>query len=100
MFARIYRPAKSAMQSGRANTRHWVLEFEQGVVRPEVLMGWQSVADSTGHHRLVFETRDQAVAFARKNAIPHQMLEPNDPKPIPKAYGDNFSFRRKEPWSH
>ncbi len=47
-----------------------------------------------------FDTKEQAIAFARAHAIPHQVAEPPEPKRFPKAYGDNFAFRRREPWSH
>ncbi|MGE3250283.1 MAG: ETC complex I subunit [Hyphomonadaceae bacterium] len=101
MLARIYRPAKNAMQSGRAGTHEWVLEFEPTAPQaPEPLMGWTSSADTNGQVRLTFATRDEAIAFARAKNIPHQVIEPREPKRIPKAYGDNFSYRRKEPWSH
>ena len=100
MLARIYQPARAATQSGLANTRTWIHEFEQGAVSPEALMGWQAVADASGHHRLEFESREQAIDFARRNGIPHQVIEPQVSKRIPKAYADNFGYRRKEPWSH
>ena len=100
MLARIYRPAKTAMQSGRAKTHEWVLEFERGAVEPEALMGWQSTADTDSQVRLTFETREHAIDFARRNAIPHQVIEPREPRRILRAYSDNFAFRRREPWSH
>jgi hypothetical protein len=100
MFARIYRPAKTAMQSGRAKAQSWVLEFERGLVAPEALMGWQSTSDTASQVRLVFGSREEAIAFARRNGIPHQVTEPREPRRIPRAYADNFSFRRREPWSH
>jgi hypothetical protein len=100
MLARIYRPAKTAMQSGRAKSQDWVLEFEQGAVEPEALMGWSSTADTSGQVRLHFATRDEAIAFARRAGIPHQVTEPREPTRIIRAYSDNFAFRRREPWSH
>ena len=100
MLARIYRPAKTAMQSGRAKAKEWVLEFERGAVAPESLMGWQSTEDTASQVRLAFDTREEAIDFARRNAIPHQVLEPREPRRIVRAYSDNFSFRRREPWSH
>lgn len=100
MLARIYRPAKTAMQSGRAKATEWVLEFERGAVAPEALMGWQSTSDTDSQVRLTFATRDEAIAFARRNDIPHQVAEPREPKRVIRAYSDNFSFRRREPWSH
>lgn len=100
MLARIYRPAKSAMQSGRANTREWVLEFERGAVAPEALMGWPSTSDTGSQVRLSFATRDEAIEFARRNRLPHQVVEPREARRVIRAYSDNFAFRRREPWSH
>ena len=101
MLARIYRPAKTAMQSGQAGAKQWVLEFETtSPLAPESLMGWASSADPDGQVRLYFESRDQAIAFARRHGLPHEAYEPAEPKRVLKAYGDNFAFRRKEPWSH
>jgi len=100
MLARIYRPAKTAMQSGRANTQEWVLEFERGAIAPEALMGWPSTSDTESQVRLTFATREEAIAFARRNDIPHQVTEPREPRRVLRAYSDNFSFRRREPWSH
>ena len=101
MLAKIYQPSKSAMQSGLAATRRWVLEFEPGAApSADALMGWTSSADTSGQVRLVFETRDEAVAFARRHALPHQVIEPQTRKRIIKAYGDNFAYTRREPWSH
>jgi hypothetical protein len=101
MLAKIYRPAKTAMQSGNAGAKQWVLEFEgASALAPESLMGWTSSADPDGQVRLYFDTREQAIAFARRNGLPHQAFEPAEPKRVIKAYGDNFAYRRKEPWSH
>ena len=100
-LAKIYRPAKTAMQSGKAGAKRWVLEFELNArLQTESLMGWTSSADTNGQVRLSFDTKEQAIAFARENSIPHQVSEPLEPKRIPRAYGDNFAYRRKEPWSH
>jgi hypothetical protein len=101
MLAKIHRPAKNAMQSGKANTQYWVLEFEpkaSGGLDP--LMGWNSSVDPNGQVRIAFETKEQAIDFARTHNIPHQVTEPAETKRIVKAYGDNFAYRRKEPWSH
>ena len=39
--ARIYKPAKTAMQSGTAKTNDWVLDYEPSEPRQvEPLMGW------------------------------------------------------------
>lgn len=101
MLARIYRPSKTAMQSGSAKSKEWVLEFEPEAARTiEPLMGWTSSTDMNGQIRLTFESRDAAIAYAQGLGIPHQVTEPREPKRILKSYSDNFAFRRKEPWSH
>jgi hypothetical protein len=101
MLAKIYRPAKTAMQSGKAASKKWRLEFASNIAPPsEALMGWLSSADPSGQVRLSFETKEEAIAFARAQNIPHQVAEPEETKRIIKAYGDNFAFRRREPWSH
>ncbi len=101
MLARIYRPARNAMQSGKANTKDWVLEFEPASARvPDPLMGWTSSTDMDGQIRLAFESRDEAVAYAQRHGIPFQLSEPKEQRRIIKAYADNFSTDRKEPWTH
>lgn len=101
MLAKIYRPAKTAMQSGKAGAKRWVLEFGPGQsLAPDLLMGWTSTTDTNGQVRIFFETKDEAIDFARRKQIPHQVVEPREPKRVLRAYGDNFAFRRKEPWSH
>lgn len=101
MLAKIYRPAKNAMQSGKATTKRWRLEFESdSAPSADPLMGWTSSADPSGQVKLHFETKEQAIAFARAHNIPHQVTEPPESKRIPKAYGDNFAYTRREPWSH
>jgi hypothetical protein len=101
MLARIYRPAKNAMQSGQAASRRWRLEFAPAdAPRPDALMGWISAADPNQQVRLSFDTREEAIAFARKHAIPHQVVEPPEARRVIKAYSDNFAFKRREPWSH
>lgn len=101
MLARIYRPAKNAMQSGKAKTRDWVLEFEPASARrPDPLMGWTQSSDMNGQIRLTFESRDEAVAYAQRHEIAFQLFEPKTPKRIIKAYADNFAANRKQPWTH
>ena len=101
MLARIYRPVKTAMQSGKAQARKWRLEFAASAApRTEALMGWTSAPDASGQVRLSFDTKEAAIAFARAHAIPHQVSDAPETKRLPRAYGDNFAFRRREPWSH
>ena len=101
MRARIYKPAKNAMQSGRARTKLWLLEYEPESPRtPDPLMGWTSSHDMRQQLALEFDTSEEAVAYAEKHNIPYQVFEPHAPTPKPKAYSDNFRFDRKVPWSH
>ena len=74
MLARIYRPAKNAMQSGKAKTKDWVLEFEPASARrSDPLMGWTLTNDMNGQIRLSFETSDEAVAYAQAHGIAFQI---------------------------
>jgi hypothetical protein len=101
MLARIYRPAKTAMQSGKAKTKDWVLEFEPASARrSDPLMGWTQSSDMKGQVRLTFETREEAVAYAQHNGLAFQLFEPKIPKRIIKAYADNFAAGRRQPWTH
>jgi len=101
MTARIYRPAKTAMQSGDAGTRHWVLEFEPESPREiDPLMGWTSSGDMKQQIRMKFETMEEAVAYARRHGIAFELFEPQPRKRTPKAYADNFRFGRHGQWTH
>src|SRR5690606_15802814 len=99
--ARIYKPAKNAMQSGRARTRRWILEFEPRSARGvEPLMGWTSSADTNAQVTLCFDTQEEAIAYAEKHGIEYQFYEPKKQPVLLKAYADNFKFGRSEPWTH
>ena len=101
MLARIYRPTKTAMQSGKANTRDWRLEFEPAVARSiDPLMGWTSSGDTKQQITLRFETREDAIAYCEREGIPFRLQEPSPTPMILKAYADNFATHRKEPWTH
>ena len=101
MLARIFKPAKTAMQSGLARTRLWVLEFEPEIPRiAEPLMGWTSSNDMRRQIRLTFETRDEAVAYAERNGIPYRVIEPKEAKVRKIAYSDNFRSGRIGAWTH
>jgi hypothetical protein len=93
--ARIYRPGKTAMQSGRAKTWQWVLDYEQATPRlPDPLMGWTSVGDTLNQISLRFATQEEAVAYARKLGLDYVVVEPHEPRFKPKSYADNFRFDR------
>ncbi len=95
--ARIYCPDKTAMQSGRAKTNRWLLEFApNSPYYIEPLMGWTGMRDTTRQLHLRFVTKEEAVAYAEKNAIPYTVFEPKKRVVKPKAYADNFKFDKKE----
>ncbi len=99
--ARIYQPPKTAMQSGRAGTDHWVLDFEPASpLRPDPLMGWIGSADTQTQVKLHFDTREEAVEFAERNGISHEVELPPERQIKPKAYADNFRYGRREMWTH
>ena len=101
MLARIFRPAKTAMQSGKGKTHDWVLEFEPADARrQDPLMGWTQTGDTEGQVRLSFETKEEAVRYADQHGVAFQLVDPKPAKRIIKAYADNFAFGRKVPWTH
>jgi hypothetical protein len=101
MNVRIYQPAKTAMQSGLAKTRHWLLEYDQTARRElDPLMGWTSSPDTSQQVHLTFDTSEEAVAFAQANGLAYTIEEPAPRKPQPKSYADNFRFDRFLPWTH
>ncbi|MEZ5937094.1 MAG: ETC complex I subunit [Hyphomonadaceae bacterium] len=101
MHAKIYRPARNAMQSGKAKTKDWVLEFDTDAARRiEPLMGYTSSGDTSSQVRMTFETREEAIAFAQRQGLEFQVIEPREPKRVIKAYADNFSANRRRPWTH
>jgi hypothetical protein len=93
--ARIYRPTKTAMQSGRALARRWVLEYEPETPRrADPLMGWASAQDTLNEVQLRFDTRDAAVAFADRLGLDYTIIAPQDSADKPKSYADNFRYDR------
>ena len=101
MTARIYRPAKTAMQSGTAKTKEWVLDFEPQQPREiEPLMGWTSSADMRQQVMLRFDTAEEAIAYCERHGIPHEVSRPTPDKRVIKSYADNFAFNRRDPWTH
>ncbi len=101
MPARIYQIPKNAMQSGMAKTDDWVLEFEQAEPRrADPLMGWIGSADTQAQVRLVFASRDEAVAYAEREGVAYVVELPHRRVVRPKAYADNFRSGRAENWTH
>ena len=101
MTARIYRPARSAMQSGAGNTKLWLLEYEPEKPREiEPVMGWTSSADMRSQIHLCFDTAEEAVAYAQKRGIAYRVEQPKAPARGTQAYSDNFKFSRNGQWTH
>jgi len=99
--ARIYKPAKSAMQSGIARTKEWVVEHEPAIPREiDPLMGWTSSADTRAQVRLEFDTKEEAIAYAERNGLAYRLEEPNPRGLVRKTYADNFKFGRIGAWTH
>ena len=101
MPARIYKPAKSATQSGLARTKQWILVFEQDKPREiEPLMGWTSSGDTQQQVKLSFDTKEEAIAYAEREGIAYRVEEPQESKRRIMSYSDNFKFNRVGPWTH
>jgi hypothetical protein len=94
-------PAKTAMQSGTAATRSWVLEFEQSAPKAvEPLMGWTSSSDTLQQVRLRFASKEEAIAYCEHHGIAYQVFDPTPSKRRVIAYADNFAYSRRTPWTH
>ena len=101
MTARIYRPARTAMQSGTAKTKDWMLDFEPEQPRMvEPLMGWTSSGDMKQQLRLSFDTREEAIAYCERNGVAYQVFESKPGTRARISYSDNFSYTRRSPWTH
>jgi hypothetical protein len=103
MLAKIYQPARSAMQSGHAKTKTWVLEFVPAAARwIDPLMGWTASGDMNSQVTLRFPTREEAVEYAERNGIAFELFEPKRRSPVLRqnGYGDNFATTRRLAWTH
>ena len=86
MKAKIYKPAKTSMQSGLGKTRKWVFEYQKqkDLIR-EPLMGWTGSQDTNEQVRLLFDDVDQAINYAKKNNIEYEVI-PEKEKNIGVSY--------------
>jgi hypothetical protein len=101
MVARIYKPAKNAMQSGTARTKLWVLDYEPSEPREvEPLMGWTSSGDMRQQLLLRFDSKEEAIAYCEAHGIAYEIREPHAPAPRTMAYADNFAWSRRGSWTH
>ena len=101
MTARIYRPARSAMQSGQGKAKDWRLDYEPERAREiEPLMGWTSSSDMKSQIHLSFDTSEEAVAYAQSRGIAYRVEQPKDATRKTLSYSDNFKFSRQGQWTH
>lgn len=103
MKARIYKPAKTAMQSGSAASKHWVLEFDPATARSlDPLMGWTSSDDTQTQVRMTFESKEAALNYAERHGIEFTIAEPKVRRPTvrKRGYAENFAHERREAWTH
>ncbi len=91
MKAKIYKPSKTAMQSGRSKYNKWVLKFlDQKNQLKDTMMGWNGGSSTVSQIELKFSSKEEAVSYAKKNSIDYEILETSERKVINKSYADNF----------
>ncbi|WP_417248347.1 ETC complex I subunit [Celeribacter sp.] len=103
MRARIYQPARNAMQSGQAKTKNWVLDYAPSAARDiDPLMGWTSTTDTQTQVRLKFDSKEAAIEYAEEKGIDYIVQEPKKRAHNlrPGGYGDNFATNRRTVWTH
>ena len=88
--AKIYKPSRTAMQSGKRNTKKWVLKFDTLNTGINPLMGWESSKDTMSEVKLEFSTKEEALNYVKKNNIDYYVVEPEKSKIVKKSYSDNF----------
>ena len=88
--AKIYKPNKTAMQSGLGKINKWILEYEVNDPTKNPLMGWESSSDTYSELKLEFSTKDLAIEYAKKKKIDFEVIEPKKRKVVKKSYTDNF----------
>ena len=88
--AKIYKPSKTAMQSGTKKYDKWIIEYVTKKPGINPLMGWESSTDTLSELKLEFSTKELAIEFAKKNKINFEIIEPNIRKITKKSYADNF----------
>ena len=88
--AKIYKPTKSSMQSGLMKTKEWVLEYIVHNKQINPLMGWQSSSNTMSEVKMTFNSKEDAIDYAKKNKINYIVVEPNKRSIVKKSYADNF----------
>ena len=101
MTIKIYKPSKSSMQSGLGKTKQWLAEYiSEKDKTKDSLMGWNSSSDTKEQIKIFFDTKEQAIEWAKKNNYQYFIEEPKSKKIKPKNYASNFGINRKESWTH
>ena len=101
MTIKIYKPSKTAMQSGLGKTKKWLAEYISDIdSAKDSLMGWNSSLDTQSQIKIFFETKEQAIAWAKNSNYQFYVEEPKVKKIKPKSYASNFNINRKDPWTH
>ena len=89
--AKIFKPSKTAMQSGYGNSNKWIIEYIPDDPGINPLMGWESSTDTLTELKLEFSTKDKAIEYAKKNKIKFEIINHQERKIIKKSYEDNFT---------
>ncbi len=101
MTIKIYKPSKTSMQSGNAKTKLWLAEYiSEAEEIKDTLMGWNSSLDTKSQIKIFFETKEQAIKWAKNNNYQFFVEDPQTRNIKPKSYSANFDMKRKEPWTH
>jgi ETC complex I subunit conserved region len=101
MIARIYKPARTAMQSGQAKAKEWALDYEpEQAPTVEPLMGWTSSGDMRQQVHLSFDTKEEAIAYCERNGVAYQVFDSKPPARPRISYSDNFAYTRRQAWTH
>jgi NADH dehydrogenase ubiquinone Fe-S protein 4 len=101
MTARIYKPARTAMQSGSAKTKDWVLDYEpEQPPAIDPLMGWTSSGDMKQQLRLLFDSKEEAIAYCEREGVAYEVFDSPPHKRARISYADNFATARRSAWTH
>jgi len=101
MTIKIYKPSKTAMQSGLGKTKKWIAEYisDQETMKDN-LMGWNSSVDTESQIKVFFDTKEQAIQWVKNNKYQYFIEEPRIKKVKIKSYASNFDINKKESWTH
>lgn len=101
MTIKIYKPSKTAMQSGIGKTKNWLAEYiSENETHRDHLMGWNGSTDTKSQIKLFFESKEQAIAWAKNNDYQYFVEDPKKRKIKIKSYASNFDVNKKESWTH